>query len=128
MPSRKRRSRREEKTYGVLLLLWLILMLFANLGSAATYIFLGRAMTLFYPTAPPYIFTVLALLSLVNVVITIFLFLWKKWAFYAFCGMAVIAFFLNIIMGLGPWALMGFLGPAILYALLRPKWHLLENR
>ena len=67
-------------------------------------------------------------MSLVGLIFTIFLFMWKKWAFFGICGMAIIFLILNIVVmktGIIT-ALFGLVGVVILYLILRPKWDLLE--
>lgn len=122
------------KERGTLLTIWLVLMLIANALTAIGYL-VGSMMAdtieslmastmLFIPT---WVYYVLGFFGLLNVVFTIFLFKWKKWAFYAFCGIAVIVAGINLFIGFGILdSLSGFLGVIILYLLMRPKWDLFE--
>ncbi len=114
-----------EKKRGILLTGWLILMLLANSFSALSY-FLGGSFFATVLTIPLWSLYTFGLLALFNVGFTIFLFKWKKWAFFAFCGNAVIAFVINLSIGAGFVSISGFLGILILYLILRPKWSLLE--
>ena len=52
--------------------------------------------------------------------------MWKKWAFFAFCGIAGIAFVINLVIRGGFSSILGLLGPIILYLIMRPKWDLFE--
>jgi uncharacterized membrane protein len=115
-----------EKKRGVLLTAWLILMLIASAGSAIFYFLFGSFITAVLPTIPSWALYALGIGSALNVVFTIFLFKWKKWAFFAFCGMGGIVFVINIVIGLGITSISGLLGLVILWLLLRPKWNYLQ--
>ena len=115
-----------EKERGALLTVWLILMLPANAGTAAAYLLLGGFIAALVPTIPIWAIYTFAIFGLLNVIFIIFLFMWKKWAFFALCGSAGIAFILNLVIGVGLFSILGLLGPAVLYLILRPKWTLLE--
>lgn len=117
---------RTEKKRGGLLTAWLILMLIANAGTAVYYLLFGSAVISLLPTIPSWSLYVLGILAAINFVFTIFLFMWKKWAFFALCGMTGIAFVINIVIGLGITSVLGLLGPVILYLVLRSKWNYLE--
>lgn len=117
---------KKEKERGTLLTIWLILMLISNLLAVLGNLFLSSNQASFYPNTSSGIFYILSLLGLINIGSVIYLFKWKKWGFYAFCGVAVIAFIINLIIGLGVASLFGFIGVIILYLLLKPKWDLLE--
>ena len=120
-------SSQGEKKRGKLLTTWLIIMLAANAGTALTYLLWNSSIIDMYPNVPPSIWYVYGILGLANVVFTVFLFMWKKWAFFAFCGMATLAFILNLIVGIGIIAsIFGLAGPVILYLIIRSKWSLLE--
>ena|SRR3989344_22311 len=117
----------EGKKRGKLLTFWLVLMLIANAGTALTYLLWNSSIITTYPNVPSWIWYIYGLLGLANVVFTIFLFMWKKWSFFAFCGMAALTFILNLIVGLGIIsAIFGLGGPVILYLIIRSKWSLLE--
>ena len=112
-----------EKKRGALLTIWLVIMLIANLISAFSYLVLSSAIASAYPG----IFYIYGLLSLANLAFVIFLFMWKRWPFYAFCGVAIISFIMNLAIGLGiANSLLGLAGPTILYLVMRPKWVLFE--
>ena len=117
----------ESKKRGKLLTFWLVLMLIINAGTAFTYLIWNSSIIAMYPNVPSWIWYIYGFLGLANVVFTIFLFMWKKWAFLAFCGMAALAFILNLIVGLGIIStILGLAGPVILYLILRSKWGLFE--
>ena len=117
----------ESKKRGKLLTSWLVLMLIANTGTALTYLLWNSPVIATYPNVQSWIWYIYGLLGLANVVFTIFLFMWKKWAFFAFCGITTLAFILNLIVGLGIIAaIFGLTGPIILYLIIRSKWSLLE--
>ena len=115
-----------EKERGALLTVWLILMLLANAGTALIYFLSDGLIAALVPTIPLWTIYTFAIFALLNVIFTIFLFMWKKWAFFALCGSAGIAFIINLVIGVGPFSIVGLLGPAVLYLILRSKWNLLE--
>lgn len=116
-----------EKNRGVLLTIWLILMLVFNGIAAIAYLTAGDAIVTAIPDIQPWVIYVSGIFGLLNVIFTIFLFKWKKWAFMGYCGLAVITFIMNLSIGVGIIAsLFGLLGPIILYLLLKSKWNLLE--
>ena len=116
-----------EKERGILLTIWLALMVVGSGIGAILYIFATDLMASAMPTVPTWVFYLLGILSILNIGFAIFLFRWKRWAFFAFCGIAVIGFVINIGIGLGiVSSLSGFLGPIILYLLMKPKWDLFE--
>jgi hypothetical protein len=76
------------------------------------------------PTIIPLIYYIQALVALINIGLIIFLFMWKKWAFFTFCGIAILASIINIIIGWNSrqWIMI----PIFLYILMLPKWNLFE--
>jgi len=121
-------TRITEKNHGTLLTIWLFLMLIGNFFSSISYLTSNSTFTSLYPNTFPGIFSFFGILTFANVIFVIFLFNWKKWAFFAFCGVAVITLMLKIFvikLGIGT-LLSGLIGILILYLLLKPKWDLLE--
>ena len=121
-------TRITEKNHGILLTIWLFLILIGNFFSSISYLFSISTLASFYPNISPSIFYFLGILTFANVIFVIFLFNWKKWAFFALCGVAVITLMLKIFvikLGIGT-LLSGLIGILILYLLLKPKWDLLE--
>jgi hypothetical protein len=107
------------KRHGCLTAL-LIFMLFMNSVSFLFYIFLPGRVLAGFPQAPSWIIYPLAAGCAFNVFLTVSLFRWKKWAFYAFCAVASIMFFVNLSIGVHPLhAISGLLGPALLYGVLQ---------
>jgi hypothetical protein len=110
-----------------LLTTWLIIMLVANILTALFYLFFNSLVASMYPSVAPEIFYVYSILSITNSVLVIFLFDYKKWAFFAFCITALIAFVMNLIIGLDLLSTsFGLLGPVILYLIMRPQWKLFK--
>lgn len=121
------------KKHGVWLMAWLVLTLIANAIAAVAN--LGAVLS---PQAsslqaiaditPSWALLVLGLAGVANMVFVILLFRWKLWGFYGIVGVAVLAFIVNLIIGIDiVRSLMGFLGPAILYFLMKPRWALFER-
>lgn len=116
-----------EKKRGTGLIIWLVLMLLVNMVSAFSYLLANSTIAVLYPNVPSMIFYLYGFLSLVNVVLVIMLFLWKRIAFYIFCCNSVIAFILNLWIGLGIFtAIFGFSGVLILYLFMKSKWEFFE--
>jgi hypothetical protein len=70
------------------LTVFLSALLFANGLTVIFYLFTGRRFVLTYPHTPDWLFYPWAVGSALNVLFAIFLFRWRKWAFYAFCLVA----------------------------------------
>ena len=119
-----------EKERGSLLNAWLVLMLVANIATTLLYgVFatspFGRS--LFLSNVELSIINVLIILGSVNVVCVCFLFFWKKWAFYVLCASAVAAFIINLYVGAGFYAFIGFAGILTFYLIIRSKWKFFSN-
>jgi hypothetical protein len=95
-------------------------MLVANSLTMATYLLAGDKIAAKFPNAPRWLPYVLAVGCALNIIFTISVFRWKKWAFYGFCIVAGACFLINVSIGL-PWysAVLGLLGPALLYGVLQ---------
>jgi hypothetical protein len=73
-----------------------------------------------YPSAPPWVTYLFAAISLANIGLTIALFVWKRAAFFAFWGVAMIVFGINLSIGISPvQSLTGFIGPVLLTCALQ---------
>ena len=120
---------REETSYKerpLLFMLLLALVIVFNLLLGVLTLFLTPALPARYASLS-WIFYLAGVLALLNAGFGIFLFRWKRWAFYGLCISAIIAFVLNLILGSDfITSLFGLLGPAILYLIIRSKWSLLE--
>lgn len=121
------------KKHGVWLLIWLWLMLVANVIAAIANlgaVFATNASPLqsVADITPFWALLLLGLFGVVNIAASIALLKWRLWGFYAVVGVAFIAFVINLIIGLDIIrALMGFIGPVILYFLMKPRWSLFER-
>ena len=112
------------KKHGVLLTIWMILIIIVNIGSIS-----GLFWSSAYPNTPSWLIYVYAISGSANVVFMIFLFMWKKWAFFAYCASVIVVFILNMIdLGVGSAGspLFALAGPLILYWILHSRWNLLE--
>jgi len=117
-----------EKKRGTLLIIWLFYMLLANFFNSIEYLSSNSIFTSIYPNTSPGIFYFLGILTFANVIFLIFLFNWKKWAFFALCGVAIIAFMVDLfVLNLGfISSSFGLIEISILHLFLKPKWDLLE--
>ena len=99
---------------------FLIVGIIANIAAALFYSLGSKLVRYNSPNLPAWSLPTLAVIGLCNVVFFIALFLWKKWAFYAFIASAVVTFIINLSIGENPIAsLFGLCGVAILYGVLQ---------
>lgn len=111
----------KEKKRGILLTIWLLLILTDNTITAL--LWSGGFFNSLFPTIPSWAVYVLVIATILNVIFAAFLFMWKKWAFFAFCGVAGITFMIKLVIGRGiVEAILGLLFPIILYLIMRSKW------
>ena len=109
------------KKRGILLTIWLLIMLIANTYTGYTFL------KLVFSEFGTWMYYAYSFVSLLNVVFIISLFMWKRWAFYAFCGSSVLAIVLNLLMGLGMFAIFfGISGPIVLYLFMSSRWKMFE--
>jgi len=117
----------ESKKRGALLTIWLTIMLITNTGATLTYLPWNSSKIAIFPNVPSWIWYIYGIMGLANVVFTIFLFMWKKWAFFALCGIAPLWLILNLTVGSGIIvSIIGLAGLGILYLIIRSKWSLFE--
>jgi len=116
-----------KKERGALLTIWLVLMLAGGIISAIGYLVFNSTFASLYPNAAPWMFYIYGLLALAVSVSACFLFMWKRWAFYVYCGVAILSAILNLIIGLGAFSVfLGLFGPVILYFIMKPRWSLFK--
>ena len=116
------------KKRGILLTIWLWLIIIQGLVSVVVSIVALTDYSLiesFYPQVSNWIYYSYILIGLSGIVFAVYLFKWKKWAFYANCAVAVIATIINVMLVPGISSYGALLSPVILYLLIRPKWNLL---
>jgi hypothetical protein len=102
-------------------------MLIFNGITVLVYLLGAGFMASILPTIPIWAFYVLGILAILNITFTIFLFKWKRWAFFAICGMAGIVFIINLLIGVNIFSsIFGLSGPIILYLIMRSRWNLFE--
>lgn len=112
-----------EKKRGFWLTAFLILMLIANPISALTYFTSPQLIRVAYPDATTGLIYLLGFLCLVNVLLAVLIFAWKKAGVYGFYSIAVLALFLNVYIGAGILGMIGgLLGVAVIYATTQKRW------
>jgi len=118
---------KKEKNRGILLTVWLYFVIGMHLIVISIYSLSHRTiipMNLTISAWENYVFLILGLL---NLLFYILLFMWKKWAFFAYCGSASIIFVIGLAINEDIISsILGLCGPVILYLFMRPKWHLFE--
>ena len=98
---------------------WLTLMIIGNSAGALTNILGSQAIKQAFTAAPGWAIPVLTVLSIFNLVCAIALFKWKKWGFWGFLVSSIVAFLVNLSIGLGiGQSLFGLVGIVLLYAVL----------
>jgi hypothetical protein len=109
---------------GGCLTIWLVLMIIAFAFSAFNYLVNGAQVAAALPGAvPSWAFTVLGIAAVVGVVSAIGLWMWKKWGFYGYIAVAVVALIINAIIGLLVPGIVGAaIGIGILWFLVKDKW------
>lgn len=113
-----------QKRRGPFLTIWLTLMLFFNLlGLFNFYILFGGLGPIVHPV---WAYLLSGAMSLALLVLVVFLFLWKRWAFWGICGVAVIGIVMNLTIGNWSGIVGAIGGPAILYLAMKSKWALFQ--
>ncbi|MFH1051234.1 MAG: hypothetical protein V1779_09955 [bacterium] len=102
---------------------WLILMIIANSLVAILYLFNGEMISQNLPGGiSNSMLILLAIIGICNVVFSVFLFQWKKWAFWGFIISSLVSFIINLTIGIGiGQSVFGLVGIAILYGVLQIK-------
>jgi hypothetical protein len=118
-----------EKKRGIWLTIWLYILLISGIITLFSNFLLRGFMATAYTNATSWTWAVFEVIILANIVFIIFLFRWKKWAFFAFCGTAAASFIINIFIGVDIdifMALTGFASLLILYLSMKSRWDLFE--
>ncbi|MBZ0315007.1 MAG: hypothetical protein K8L91_01220 [Anaerolineae bacterium] len=104
----------------------LLLMMVVNPLIGIYYLTAGDAVKDAVPDLPDWALPVLIVLSFVNFICAIGIWMWKKIGFYGFVGTSIVAAIINLI-SIGPGqAFFGLIGLGILGFLVRPIWDDLE--
>jgi hypothetical protein len=110
----------------------LVLMIIANSLSALIYLLGSHTVKRGLATPPEWIFPVLGVLCILNLVCVFALFKWKKWGFWGFLLISIVAIIVNLSIGVGfGQSLLGLVGVILLFAVLqigkeRKGWSQLE--
>ena len=108
---------------GFWLTAFLILMFIANPFTAYIYFSNPEVITNVYPKAIAGLLYVLGTVALVNVVLAVGIWNWKKWGVYGFYIMTGMSFVINIYIDVGlVSSLLGLLGAVLVYLLTRSRW------
>ncbi len=99
---------------------WLVLIIVVNVIAALVYLVDGGAIVRDFPDFPLWALPVLILACVANIVFAVALFRWRKWGFSGFVATTVVAFVVNLALGLPPLQLItGLLSVALLYGVLQ---------
>ena len=111
------------KTRGFWLSAFLILMFIANPVTAFTYFSSSDVIIQAYPKITITMIYFLGSMTVVNVVLAIGVWNWKKWGVYGFYIVAAIALCINLYIGVGiAGSLSGLIGAVIMYFATKNRW------
>ena len=95
---------------------FLVLMIVANSLIALFYVFGGSLAARTFRGSASWGLPILLFVAVLEVVSAIALWRWKKWGFFGFMILAVVAFIVNLVIGFSfLQCAFGLVGPAILY-------------
>jgi uncharacterized membrane protein len=102
---------------------WLVLMIIVGLGVSLVYFLRPDSMMTRYPRLSRGGVVLLGVATFANVVLAILIWNWRRVGVWGFIALAVLVFPFNLYIGVSllP-SLIGLVGPAILVALVWPKW------
>ncbi len=99
---------------------FLVVGVIANSLAAFMNLFGSATIRQSFPGAPGWAFPVLGIAGVFNLVCLIALFQWKKWGFYGAAASGLVAFAVNLAVGLNiVQAILGLVGIAVLYGVLQ---------
>jgi hypothetical protein len=103
-----------------LLTAFLIFKIVAYSATFCIYAFAADRILAAAPNTPRWALTVFCFSCLLGIASVVAIFRWMKWGFYVLCALAVVALVINLYSHVSPvGALLGLLGPAIMYGLLQ---------
>ena len=113
----------ENKTRGWLLTTFLILMLIANPFTAFSYFTNPEAIIQVYPAITYGLLNFMGLLAIINIVLAVAIWSWKKVGVFGFYLSMAVAFCINMYVGI-PLAgsLMGLIGAVIIFFTTKSRW------
>lgn len=113
-----------KKDRGFGLGLTLISMLITNPITAYIYLSKPQIIMNVYPRVTEEIIYLMIVIAILNTVLAMGMWMWRKWAVFGYYIVVAFVFFLNIYIGAGVGvALIGLLGGAIVLYLTNKKWH-----
>jgi hypothetical protein len=108
----------QKKRHGCLTA-WLVFMIIVNSATSLFYLLSSASIKLAFPNAPSWAFPVIVIAGLVNLACAVALLRWKKWGFWGLCVSSIVVFITNYSIGTGGAAILGLIGPALLYGVLQ---------
>jgi hypothetical protein len=116
-----------EASRGGCLTAWLVLMIIANTGSALVYLLRADPLVAHFPRLSGGGIWLLRAATLANIVLVVLIWNWRRVGVWGFTAVALLAFPLNLYIGVNPFmAALGLVGLVILAVLVRPKWALFK--
>ena len=112
-------TRQQLKERNGCLTAYLVFAIIANSAIVLLYLLGREAVKRSTPTLPDWVFPVLIVIGLFNLVCVIALLKWKKWGFWGLVALAGVTLCVNLAVGLGfSSAVIGLLGVVMLYGVL----------
>lgn len=112
-----------QKKRGFWLTAFLILAFIANPTTAWTYFSNTEAIIQVYPQLTPEIIYFLGFMAIINFILAVGIWTWKKWGVYGFYVSVLIAFAINLSIGMGIAAsLVGLVGAVLIYLTTKNRW------
>lgn len=98
-------------------------MIIANAGIALVYFLNPGPVTQQYPRLSQGLLLLLGVGGLLNIVLAILVWQWRRMGVYGYAAMALFVFPINLYAGLPvAQAIIGLLGPLVLAFLVKPRW------
>lgn len=102
---------------------FLVLALIANPITGLSYLLGGEMVRRGMPGMPEWALPVLGVLSFVQFAFILGIWRWKKWGVIGALALAPVTLILNFSIGVPPGtAILGMVGPLILFFLVKPRW------
>ena len=123
----KKNPKDNVKKRGALLNAVFAILIVYGILALLVYLFAFGAITKSHPAVPPFVLRMFELLFIIDLIFLLLLLMWKRWAFFGYIAMHVIAFVMYLILFKNHiYAVSELLFPIILYLAIRPKWKFFE--
>jgi len=98
-------------------------MFIANPLTAFTYFSNPEIIIQTYPKITAGLLYFMGVMAIVNVILAVGIWMWKKWGVFGFYGVVTMAFVINLYVGLGiANSLMGVVGAVLIFFTTKNRW------